>query len=141
MTHDPAVRAAPSALDEALLAYRLCVEPEAAALAAAHRAAEDLHRLERCVARIDRLHETEERDAAVFDFHLNVAIASGSLYLAAAVAGLRRHVRSAAPIGAGGPRSPYAQILQQLRRGDGAAARSAMHDHLRAEGMTRKGGA
>lgn len=141
MTHDPAVRPAPPTLDEALLAYRLCVEPEAAALAAAHRTAEDLHRLERCVARIDRLHEAEERDAAVFDFHLNVAIASGSLYLAAAVAGLRRQVRSTLRTGAGGPRSPYARILEQVRRGDGAAARRAIYDHLRAEGMVRSGGA
>ena len=109
---------------------RRLLELPAAALAAEHRSATDLERLDEILARES---EASAGDPAVADldvsFHSAVAEASGNRVLASVVAALHRAARPAA---AGDPSSAphHRAIADAIAAGDPIAAADAMAAHL-----------
>lgn len=138
----------------AMLELRLSLEPEAAALAAQRRTAEQLSAMERALKDFDTQRMTGEATAeADFRFHELLAQATGNEYFVHVLHSLSsatiprnsaaapRKLRNAQAARFGEP-SPelhsgkditareHHAVLEAIRRGDAAAARAAMFLHL-----------
>lgn len=138
----------------AMLELRLSLEPEAAALAAQRRTAEQLSAMERALKDFDTQRKTGEATAeADFRFHELLAQATGNEYFVHVLHSLSsatiprntaaapRKLRNAQAARFGEP-SPelhsgkditareHHAVLEAIRRGDAAAARAAMFLHL-----------
>lgn len=140
----------------AMLELRLCLEPEAAALAAQRRTPEQLSAMERALDDFDTQHTTGEATAeADFRFHELLAQATGNEYFSHVLRSLSSATiprQAAAERATGsngsakaarfGESSPELRpgkeitaqehwaVLEAIRRGDAAGARAAMFMHL-----------
>lgn len=143
----------------AMLELRLCLEPEAAGLAAQRRTPEQLSAMERALKEFDTQRSTGEATTeADFRFHELLAQATGNEYFvhvlhslssatiprhaataAAVVAPRRGRPAQAARFGEPSPElrsgkditaQEHHAVLEAIRRGDAAAARAAMFLHL-----------
>jgi DNA-binding FadR family transcriptional regulator len=124
-----------------MLEFRLSIETEAAAMAAARITSEEVDRL-RTIVKISASAPLADRADADFRFHHALARVSGNRYIAQVLDGLRVQAIPRNRIDPGAPsekdRSGYeAKIAQEhelivdaLAIGDSSAARAAMHLHL-----------
>ena len=125
----------------ACYAFRLAIEPEAAAVAAAEATPAALGQIE---AALDLLGQAtraaHHREDADFDFHLAIARASGNRYFAMSMeelkdhiaVGMRRHGASLKVVPAGLEHvfEEHGRIHAAIRDGDGETARVEMRAHL-----------
>lgn len=140
----------------AMLELRLCLEPEAAALAAQRRTPEQLSAMERALKDFDTQRSAGEATTeADFRFHELLAQATGNEYFVHVLHSLSSATIPRQPATAAAPRrgrppqvarfgepSPelrsgkditaqeHHAVLEAIRRGDAAAARAAMFLHL-----------
>lgn len=143
-----AVTAKPERIRE-VIEFRLVVEPEVAALAAARRSGEDLERLERLIARQEA---ADESDFAELDARFHMALARATKNeviweMAAVLLDLQAESRVAPLLGrqrfAGSLRG-HRRILEALKKADPDLCRQAMREHLKDvgeyAGMAARGG-
>ncbi len=135
----------------AMLELRLCLEPEAAALAAQRRTPELLSAMEQALDDFDTQHTTGEATAeADYRFHELLAQATGNEYFSHVLrslssatiprqAAVRRGGAKPARFGESSPElrpgkeitaQEHWAVLEAIRRGDAAGARAAMFMHL-----------
>lgn len=141
-TSEPGFRQARSLEDRrALLAFRIGVESEAAALASSARAPRDLAALRRAMEAFSAADDSPaEAMTHDFGFHLAVAQASGNAYFADVLTGLGpamismpRHRLAADSAGGhrlGDVSAEHRAVVDAIAAGDPMAASAAMRSHL-----------
>lgn len=122
-----------------LVAARLVIEPEAAALAARYRSARDLETLGTIIERWKVAAGQEDQRALVMidhDLHVAVALTSGNSVFADIVSALKARSHHQFAIAASAPkliaqiRVDHDAILAAIVEGNPEAARKAMRDHI-----------
>lgn len=125
------------------LEFRIHIEPEAAALAAARRSKQDIAELRVALQKVEKLRAAQQDSTtADFEFHQRIAAASGNQYFLDTLAflGPRSIPRAQVPTnefqGLPSPRfleivnKQHKAILDGIVDGDPERARAAMRDHL-----------
>jgi GntR family transcriptional regulator, transcriptional repressor for pyruvate dehydrogenase complex len=125
---------------QSVLEAREQIEPICAELAAGRRSAAELERLQRVTEQVEALREDVPAFlSANVEWHLEVARASGNELLAAFMLALAKAVRAATDIDDFNSEAvrdaalkAHRRVLEAISAQDEAAARRAMHRHVRA---------
>jgi GntR family transcriptional repressor for pyruvate dehydrogenase complex len=131
-----------------LVTLRCILEPEMAALAATSATTEDLARLNQTIQKLEQAFDRgDETDFAHFemDFHEGIAAATHNELIIAISKGLHNLVRDWLETHGTGKRTKelvlvHRAVCDAVTRGDPAAARQAMLDHMRLGAMLQMGG-